>query len=136
VTFSAALELRTMQFSMWALSWLSRAGMVRSWLPAAAMLKSLSDPLSRFGSDLGGMHVHIEGLDAHGKPHTLRWFLLAGSGDGPMIPCVAAIVLARKLARGRLAFTGARVCVDLMTLAEFQSEVRSLDIHYVMDAAT
>jgi hypothetical protein len=133
VKFSAALELRAMQFSVWAMSWISRAGIVSDWVFAAATLKRLSDPLSRFGSDLGGMHVHIDGLDTHGKPHRLRWFLIAGSGDGPMIPCIASIVLARKLARGQLRCSGARQCVDMLTLEEFQFEVRDLDIRYVVE---
>jgi len=132
VTFSAALELRAMQFGMWAMSWLARSGLVSSWVPAAAMLKFASDPLSRFGSDLGGMHVHVMGLDAHGQEHSLRWFLIAGSGDGPMIPCIASIVLARKLARGELRLNGAAPCLDMFTLAEFQSTVRALDIAYVL----
>jgi len=133
VKFAAALELRAMQFSVWAMSWITRAGIVSDWAVAAAGLKRMSDPLSRFGSDLGGMHVHIDGLDPHGEPHRLRWFLVAGSGDGPMIPCMASIVLARKLARGQLRCSGARQCVDMLTLEEFQSEVRDLDIRYVVE---
>ena len=134
VTFSAALELRAMQFSVWAMSWLARGHLVGNWVPAASLLKSASDPLSRFGSDRGGMHVRIAGLDAESKARSLQWFLIAGSGDGPMVPCIASVVLARKLARGQLRSSGARPCVDMMTLDEFQTAVRDLDIHYVLQA--
>lgn len=134
VTFSAALELRIMQFSVWALSWLVRWGLVRSWAPAAALLKSASDPLSRFGSDRGGMHVHIVGRKSSGMRHQVQWFLIAGSGDGPMIPCIASIVLARKLARCQLKSSGATPCIDLLTLEEFQAAVKDLDISYVAQA--
>lgn len=128
VTFAAALELRVMQFSVWLMSWLTRAGLVRSWIPVAGWLKAVSDPLDGFGTDRGGMHVHIDGLDAVGKPRRIRWFLIAQHGDGPMIPCIASIVLARKLARGELRESGAKPCVDMMTLQEFQLAVRDLHI--------
>jgi hypothetical protein len=56
--------------------------------------------------------------------------LTALNGDGPQIPCVAAIVLARKLAASNLSLTGARPCLDLMTLAEFDDTVRGLAISW------
>lgn len=136
VTFAAALELGVMQFGVWAMSWLVRSGLVKSWLPAAALLKAASDPLAHFGSDRGGMHVRIAGIDANGRAHHVEWFLIAGSGDGPTIPCIASIVIARKLARRELwglepGASGAMPCVDMLTLEEFQSAVEGLDIRYV-----
>jgi hypothetical protein len=119
-----------MQFSVWSMSWLTRVGLVRSWVPAAGLLKSASDWLDRFGTDRGGMHVHIDGLSADGKPHRVRWFAISAHGDGPMIPCIASIVLARKLARGQLHERGARMCVDMMTLDDFKAAVRDLDIRF------
>lgn len=130
VSFGAALELRSMQFSVWGLSWLTRIGLIRSWQPCAGPLKSASDLLGHFGTDRGGMHVHIDGLDAAGKPHRILWFLIARHGDGPIIPCLASIILARKLMRGQLTVTGARHCVDMLTLAEFEAAVQGLDIRF------
>ncbi len=132
VEFAAALELRTMQFSMWAMSWLARSRLVRNWVPAARILKAASDPLNRFGTDRGGMHVHIDGVDLQGNPHRVRWFVTARHGDGPMIPCIASVVLARKLARGLLQERGARICTDMMTLDEFKLAVSNFAISFTL----
>ena len=47
--------------------------------------------------------------------------LIAANGDGPQVPATAAVVLARKLARGELPGSGARACLDLFTLDEFMA---------------
>jgi hypothetical protein len=132
VMFSAALELRIMQFSVWAMSWLARAGIVKNWTAAAGLLEAASDLLVHFGSNDGGMHVHIVGLDTSGQSHSIRWFLIALDGDGPAIPCAASVALARKLVRGELRMVGARACVDMLTLEEFQHVLRDLRISYVL----
>ncbi|MNJ79529.1 hypothetical protein D3C77_775820 [compost metagenome] len=41
---------------------------------------------------------------------------------GPEIPTFAAVLLARRLARGEPLPVGAHACVGLITLAEFESE--------------
>ena len=54
----------------------------------------------------------------------VEWHLTAEAGDGPEVPCMAAILLARKLARGELVQRGALPCIGLITLGEFESEFR------------
>lgn len=130
VKFHAGLELSVIQISLWLMSWLSRWRVVRSWLPAAPALKRASEWLMGLGTNAGGMHVYISGRDAAGRRQQVRWMLTALNGDGPQIPCVASIVLACKLADGRLPATGARPCLDLMTLAEFDAAVRGLAIRW------
>ncbi|HKE93114.1 MAG TPA: saccharopine dehydrogenase NADP-binding domain-containing protein [Povalibacter sp.] len=128
VRFHAGLELAVIQFSLWLMSWLSRWRLVSSWLPAAPALKHASEWVMGWGSDAGGMHVDIAGRDTDGRQRTLRWILTAFRGHGPQIPCVAAIVIARKLMHGELSTSGATPCLDLMTLAEFDATVQGLDI--------
>jgi hypothetical protein len=131
VKFHAGLELSIIHLSMWAMSWLARWGWVRSWLPAAGFLKRASEWLMNFGSDAGGMHVEIAGTNRSGRQRRLFWVLTAMRGDGPQIPCIASIVIARKLMSGRLnEVAGARACLDLMTLQEFDEAVRGLDIQW------
>ncbi|MFC5582246.1 hypothetical protein [Rhodanobacter terrae] len=49
----------------------------------------------------------------------LRWSLTAAAGDGPQIPAMPAVVLARKLADGALPTPGAaKPCMGLFTLDE------------------
>lgn len=134
VKFHAGLELTVIQWSLWLMSWLARVRIVRNWRPAAKALRSASDLLLRFGSDAGGMHIDITGARRNDKERTLRlrWLLTALDGHGPEIPCVAAIVIARKLAAGQLDRVGATACVDLMTLDEFDEAVRHLSIGWAV----
>jgi Saccharopine dehydrogenase NADP binding domain len=129
VKFHAGLELSIIQLSMWMMSWLARWGVVRNWMPAAHFLKRASEYLMNFGTDAGGMHVEISGIDHAGQQRRVFWVLTAMQGHGPQIPCIASIVIVRKLMSGRLNdVSGARPCVDLMTLEEFDEAVQGLDI--------
>ena len=129
VRFHAGLELSFIQWSLWCMSWLSRWRLVSSWRPAAKFLRDASDLLLRFGSDAGGMHMVMDG-HRHGSRVRVRWILTALAGDGPQIPCMAAIVIARKLIAGELTRRGATPCLDLMTLDEFDQAVRGLAISW------
>ena len=48
--------------------------------------------------------------------------LTAEASHGPEIPVMAAILLARKLARGEITARGAFPCMGLLTLADFKPE--------------
>ena len=75
----------------------------------------------RFGSDLGGMRITLRGQRG-GLQHTVHWDLTAPMLHGPEIPTLAAVLLARRFARGEAMPTGAHACLGLLTLAEFESE--------------
>ena len=59
---------------------------------------------------------------ADGSRKRLDWHLTAPARDGPEIPCMAAILLARKLAQGRIVERGAHACAGFLSLAEFEPE--------------
>jgi hypothetical protein len=128
VRFEAALELAAAHFGLWTLAWLVRARLVRRPEACAATALRLARHMDRFGSDVGGMHVGVTGRGRDGETLRRDWDLRAGSGHGPEIPCIPAIVIARKLARGEPMAPGARPCRGLMTLAEFDAAVRHLHI--------
>jgi hypothetical protein len=117
--FRAGLELRRMHFGLWLASWAVRIGVVRDLAHHAPGLLALSERWLARGSDVGVMQVDLRGVDRGGVPLRLRWRLVATNGDGPQVPATAAVVLARKLARGELPGSGARACLDLFTLDEF-----------------
>ena len=117
--FRAGLELRRMHFSLWLASWAVRAGVLRSMAPFAEPLLRISERWLELGSDIGTMVMDLRGLAPDGQPLHLRWELLLPNGDGPQVPCTAAIVLARKLARGELRRSGAMPCLDLFTLDDY-----------------
>ena len=119
--FRAGLELRRMHFGLWLASWAVRARLLRSMVPFAKPLFAMSEFWQDIGSDTGFMQVSMRGTGLDGALLRLDWTLVAREGDGPQIPATAAIVLARKLARGALPGGGARPCLDLFTLEEFMA---------------
>lgn len=97
----------------------------------AATLVKLSQPFNWLGRGRSGFHMTIEGEDARGNPVTRRHWIIARSGDGPNIPVIPVILLARKLARGEYIAPGARPCLDIITLDEYRSEFAALDVSYI-----
>lgn len=128
IQFSAGLELGAPHLGLWLLSWLVRLGMPLDLPRHARALLKASNWFDGFGTADGGMHVILRGKDGAGMPHERRWFLIAKNGDGPQIPCVPAIVLARRLASGAPPITGAYPCVGLVSLEEYLLELRVFDI--------
>ena len=78
------------------------------------------------------MHVEMHGF-RRGHRLDLIWTLVAGHGDGPQIPCTAAIVIARKLAAGTLVARGALPCVGLFSLEECLRELEGYDVRTIID---
>jgi hypothetical protein len=120
VRFGAGLELSFLHLGLWVLSWLRRAGIVSDWARFAPELRRMSEWLAGFGSNAGAMHLALRGLDVSGRARRVVWTLTATAGDGPEVPCTPAVVLAGKLKDGKLAWRGARPCLDLVTLAELE----------------
>ncbi|GMV28448.1 MAG: hypothetical protein AMXMBFR59_05730 [Rhodanobacteraceae bacterium] len=126
--FRAGLELRRLHFGLWLLSWLARTGVVRDLAYHAPRLKRMSEWFTRAGSDAGAMHIALAGTGEDGSARRLTWEIVARDGDGPEIPATAAVVVARKLARGDLPVLGARACMDLFTLDEFLASLAGFAI--------
>ena len=100
VEFRAALELGAQHFALWLAAALRRAGLplpIERWAVPLDRLASLMDFL---GSENGGMLVSLAGTTADGSTMRVDWHLTAEASHGPEIPTMAAILLARKLARG------------------------------------
>jgi saccharopine dehydrogenase-like NADP-dependent oxidoreductase len=122
VDFRAALEVGVSQRAFALLAWLREAGLLKNPPILAATLNAgakLFDPL---GSALGGMVVRVAGLNGSGKPVRRAWHIAADNDHGPEIPCMAAILLARRLAGGEPMANGAYPCVGLHALADFAPE--------------
>lgn len=122
VVFRAALELRSTQRAFALLAWAAARGWLRQPQKLAPLLKRVASLLDGWGSELGGMVVRLRGSDAQEQPLTLAWHITAGNNHGPEIPCMAAILLARKLASGGGPAPGAYPCMGLLALDEFSPE--------------
>jgi hypothetical protein len=131
--FAAGHELGILHAGTWALSWAVRLRLVRSLAPHAERLLRIAFLFDWMGTSRSGFHMYLTGIGHKGTTRTARFFLIARSGHGPYIPCMPAILLARKLARGELDRAGAMPCVDLIGLDEYLGALEGLDISVIAD---
>jgi len=122
VMFRAAVEVRVAQWAFAALAALRSRGIIAQPARLAGVLNQTARALDFLGSSLGGMVVRIEGLNSSGQPARRAWHIAADDDHGPEIPCMAAILLARKLALGQTLPVGAMACMDMLQLSEFAPE--------------
>ncbi len=128
VQFRAALE-----FSAEHLLLAFIAGLRRCRLPIpierwAMAIDRIASALDRFSGEHGGMLVSITGTSLGGQKTRVEWHLTADSDHGPEIPCMATILLARKLVRGDIQIRGAMPSAGLLTLDEFSPEFNRRNI--------
>jgi NAD(P)-dependent dehydrogenase (short-subunit alcohol dehydrogenase family) len=133
VEFRAALEIGAQHFALWAAAALRRAGVALPLERGAATLDRLARLMDVLGGDRGGMRIALEGARADGTRARVEWQLTVDAMHGPEIPCLAALVLARKLARGALRETGAFACMGFLELAELEREFAKWSITTVME---
>ncbi len=120
--FRAAVEVGLAQRAFAVLAWLRKVGLLKNPAALASILNASAKLFDPFGSALGGMVVRVAGLDANGKPVKRAWHIAADNDHGPEIPCMAAILLARRLASGEPMANGAYPCMGLHRLADFAPE--------------
>lgn len=131
IRFSAGMELSFMHLGIWFMSWLVRLGLPLNLYKHSDLLLRVSNWFDFFGSADGGMHIIIRGKDKQGKAKTVKWFIIAKEGDGPQIPTIPAIILAKKLASGKSITSGAKACVGLVSLDEYLEELKDFNIQTV-----
>lgn len=122
VMFRAALEVGLTQRALGVLAGLRTRRLIGPPARLAGLLNWLAPAFDFLGSALGGMVVRVEGRDALGQAVRRAWHLAADQDHGPEIPCMAAIVLARRLALAQAHPHGAMACVGLLDLAAFEPE--------------
>jgi len=122
VMFRAALEVGFTQRVFALLAGLRSAGLLKHPSRLAGLLNATAPALDFLGTSLGGMVVRVAGVDAAGRSAARSWHIAADHDHGPEIPCMAAILLARKLARQQELPAGAHACMGLLQLSEFQPE--------------
>jgi saccharopine dehydrogenase-like NADP-dependent oxidoreductase len=118
VRFHAALEFAIQHLALWKLAAVRRIGLP---LPVDRWALQLSDLAHRFDAragELGGMSVRVVG-DRNGQRLRRTWHLTVPAMDGPEIPCIPAILLARRMASGDPFKAGAFACTGFLTLPEF-----------------
>ncbi len=129
--FCAGHEVAVLHFGTWLLSWLVRLRLVPPLERWADFLLRASFLFDRWGRGRSGFHMRIEGTDKDGQRLVRREWMIARSGHGPNIPCVPAILLARRIARGEGPSPGARPCLDLIALDDYLAALSDLDISVI-----
>lgn len=132
IRFSAGIESTTLHLGMWLISWLIRLGLPLNIAKHADILLRFSNVFDRFGTPHGGMHMLMKGKDNEGKSKEIKWFIIAKNGDGPQIPCIPAIILAKKLINREIKKRGAFPCMDMVTLEEYMCELNEFAIEQIV----
>jgi hypothetical protein len=122
VAFRAALEVSLQHGALWLLAAFRRLRMVPPMARWGVAFDRVGTWLNWLGSDTGGMTVRVVGKDHAGQKLCRIWELTAESNHGPEIPCMAAVILANKLNRGDGLVSGAKVCMGILKLADFERE--------------
>ena len=133
VSFQAGLELPLLHQTMVGMAYLSKIGLVKNWASLSKIIVSTSNVFLPFGSDEGAMEVLLCGKDNYGNPKKVKWNLYAPQGNGPYIPILSTIILARKLlshsSYDSLQNAGAKPCVGLFQLNDFKTYFDTLNIY-------
>jgi hypothetical protein len=129
--FAAGTEIRFLHIGLWLLSWLVRIRALSAVEASAARLLRLAFLFDAWGSGRSGFHMFLSGVGHDGAPLRERFFMIAGSGHGPYIPCMPSILLAKGLASGAVSATGARPCLDLIDLQTYLGALEGLDIEVI-----
>jgi saccharopine dehydrogenase-like NADP-dependent oxidoreductase len=130
IRFYAGLELPFVHVTLWALSWMVRIGLIKNLEPTAPLLLKLSFLFDWLGSANSGFYMTLIGKDENNTDKTVQFELIAKNGDGPYIPCMPAILVAKKLANADLKDTGARACIGIINKQEYLEALASLDISW------
>lgn len=130
IRFYAGLEIPLIHLTLWGLSWLVRARMIRNLERYASLLLRLSHLFDWLGSSKSAFHMVLSGKDNRGINKKVTFELIAKSGDGPYIPCMPAILITKKLALKEITERGAYSCVGFITLEEYLYSLKSLDISW------
>jgi saccharopine dehydrogenase-like NADP-dependent oxidoreductase len=129
VMFRAALEVGLTQSLFAMLAALRRSGVLAAPERLAALLHRCGSWVDWLGTPDGGMVVRLRGRGLNGEPLGLAWKITAPNHHGPEIPCMAAIVLARRLAGGATLPVGAMPCMGLISLQDFTPEFERWGMH-------
>lgn len=130
VSFQAGLELPILHLTMVAMAYLAKKSVVSNWAPLAKTIVSTSNLFLPFGTDKGAMEVLITGKDQDNREKTIKWSLYAPDGNGPYIPTLSTIILAKKLLENNDHDSGAKPCVGLFELNDFVAYFKALDIYF------
>jgi hypothetical protein len=133
----AGLEVGALHLGLAGMAQLVRWRAIRSleeWAPFAIWA---ADWCNFLGTDTGAMHVQVTLASPTGALTTSTAYWVAERGDGPEIPAMPAVVLAKRLLglRGYRELTqrGAMPCMNLLSADELRRELAPFAIRFLGD---
>lgn len=133
IRFYAGLEIPFIHVTLWVLSWLVRVGLIKNLQKFAPLLLKTSFLFDWLGSSNSAFHMQMTGTDNNGRKKTKTFELTARSGDGPYIPCMPAILIAKKIVNEEISLKGAYPCTDFITLDEYLEGLKAMDISWEIE---
>ena len=131
VIFHAGLEVPFLHWFMWHMSWLARAKIIRNWSTFIRPINAIGHWFNKMGTDNGGMYIHLSGSNFEYQPLDIHWILVAEKGDGPQIPVIPTVIMVSKIIEGLIP-AGAKPCMGLFTMADFDKAIKGWDIYYTV----
>lgn len=128
VNFQAGHELPIVHLSMAWMGWLAKYKFVNRWDKFSSPFYKIGQTLKRLGSDTGGMSIRITGKQQN-RTKSLLWKLIAPNGNGPYIPVISTLILARKIIDNDLTSPMATACLGMYNLDEFHEIAKPLGIY-------
>jgi hypothetical protein len=135
--FYAGHEIKMLHLGTWFLGWAVRLGLLPPLSRYAEGLLKWSFWFDALRSSRSGFHMYLRGKGHDQFDRAERFYIIARQGHGLLIPCMPAIILAKRLACDEFPERGARPCLDLIELDEFLAALKHLDISTIrrIDAA-
>jgi hypothetical protein len=133
ICFKAGLEFKFMQIILGFLSWLVKIGLIQSLKPYAQMMLKAAFLFDWLGKSDSGFYMDLTGKDHANKNKKIHIDIIARNGDGLYIPCIPAIIMAKKLSNHDITDIGAKPCLDFISLDAYLAEMKGLNIEYSND---
>jgi len=130
IRFYAGLEIWFVHITLWSISWLVRFGLIRRLERIAPLLLRISYLFDWLGSSTSAFHMELSGKGKSGEEKSVKFELIAKSGDGPYIPCLPAILMAKKLVNRKIEDRGAYPCVGFISRDDYLGALKELDISW------
>lgn len=127
VSFYAGLESPVEHLGLTMLARLRARGLLPRLEGLAPYLHQARRLTAPFCGSTGGMTVGVTGADADGLPMSAAWTLLAAKGDGPNVPVLPTLAVARKLLRTKMPH-GALCVAGTLGLDEIAREMAGFAI--------
>jgi saccharopine dehydrogenase-like NADP-dependent oxidoreductase len=110
-----------------ALAWLVHLRLMPNLAFLAPMMHWVINHI-RWGEHRGGMFVEVVGTNDTGATKTIQWNLIAEGDHGPLIPCMAMLIMVTNVLNKKHPSSGARSAIDDVTIEDYEDLFKRFQI--------